>query len=296
MVVAVAGAVEHEQVVDEIGRALGDWERGVPSSWFPAVNGQNEPRVAVQYKRTEQAHIEMAMHALSSQDPDRFALDLISVILGEGMSSRLFVELREQRALCYDVHSYASHYLDAGSFAVYAGVDPKKTVEATQALVEELAKIRADGVTDEELHKAKELSKGRLLLRMEDTRSVSGWLGGQEMLSGEVKTPDEVVALMEAVTPDDVRRVAREVIDESQSEPGDRRAVQERQALRAARQALIRRWRRWARSPSGCTTDDTDTHRCWAALRADLTLSPNCGSVLVTRGTGTRAALCVGSG
>ncbi len=216
MVVAVAGAVEHAFVVEEIARALGDWERGVPAGWFPAVNEQAAPRVAVRYKRTEQAHIEMAVHALSSQHPDRFALDLISVILGEGMSSRLFVELREQRALCYDVHSYASHYLDTGSFAVYAGVDPKKSVEATQALVEELAKLRADGVTDEELHKAKELSKGRLLLRMEDTRSVSGWLGGQEMLSGEVKTPDEIVALIEAVTAEDVRRVARCVFDENQ--------------------------------------------------------------------------------
>ncbi|MDE3096945.1 MAG: insulinase family protein [Chloroflexota bacterium] len=216
MVVAVAGAIEHGRVVEEVGRALGDWGRGEPAQWFPAVNEQAAPRVAVQYKRTEQAHIEMALHALSSRDPDRFALDLISVILGEGMSSRLFVELREQRALCYDVHSYASHYLDTGSFAVYAGVDPKKSVEATQALVEELAKLRAGGVTDEELHKAKELSKGRLLLRMEDTRSVSGWLGGQEMLSGEVKTPDEIVALIEAVTADDIRRVARCVFDERQ--------------------------------------------------------------------------------
>ena len=155
------------------------------------------------------------------------------------MSSRLFVELREQRALCYDVHSYASHYLDTGSFAVYAGVDPKKTVEATQALVEELAKLRADGVTDEELHKAKELSKGRLLLRMEDTRSVSGWLGGQEMLSGEVKTPDEIVALIEAVTADDIRRVAREVIDESQLNLAIVGPVQERPPLRAAPQAEL---------------------------------------------------------
>jgi predicted Zn-dependent peptidase len=158
----------------------------------------------------------MAVHALSNKHPDRFALDLVSVVLGEGMSSRLFVELREKRALCYDVHSYASHYLDTGSFAVYAGVDPKKTVEATRALIEELARLRSGGVTDEELVKAKELSKGRLLLRMEDTRSVSGWLGGQEMLQGEVKTPDEIVDLIEAVTMDDVRRVSREVLDESQ--------------------------------------------------------------------------------
>ncbi len=216
MVVAVAGAIEHEAVVEAIGSALRDWERGVPASWFPAVNGQDASRTAVQYKRTEQAHIEIAVHALSSQHPDRYALDLISVILGEGMSSRLFMELREKRALCYDVHSYASHYLDAGAFAVYAGVDPKKAPEAAQALVEELAKVRCDGVSEDELRKAKELSKGRLLLRMEDTRSVSGWLGGQEMLNGGVKTPDEVVALMEAVTPDDIRRVAREVLDERQ--------------------------------------------------------------------------------
>ena len=216
IVVAVAGAIEHEEVVAAIEGPLGDWQRGTPSSWFPAINGQDTPRLAVQYKATEQAHIEIAVHAVSSQDPDRFTLDLISVILGEGMSSRLFLELREKRAICYDVHSYASHYLDTGSFAVYAAVDPKKTVEAAKALIEELSRVRAEGVTEEELYKAKELSKGRLLLRMEDTRSVSGWLGGQEMLNGEIKTPDEVVALVEAVTIDDMRRVAKKILDEKQ--------------------------------------------------------------------------------
>lgn len=215
IVVAVAGAIDHEEVVQFVDGALGTWEGGESSTWFPATNGQTSPRVAVQYKRTEQAHIEIAVHALSNKDPDRFALDMISVILGEGMSSRLFMELRERRALCYDVHSYASHYLDTGAFAVYAGVDPAKAVEATQALLEELSKLRADGVTEEELNKAKELSKGRLLLRMEDTRNVSGWLGGQEMLNGVVKSPDEIVALFDAVTLDDVKRVARRLLDES---------------------------------------------------------------------------------
>ena len=216
IVISVAGAIDHSEVVDTISAALGDWKRGKPSKWFPAKDGQTSARAAVQYKRTEQAHIEIAARAFSSQDPDRFALDLISVILGEGMSSRLFMELREKRALCYDVHSYASHYLDTGSFAVYAGVDPKKALEATQALVEQLAKLRSDGVSEEELHKAKELSKGRLLLRMEDTRSVSGWLGGQEILNGSIKTPDEVVELVEAVTLGDMKRVAKRVLDENQ--------------------------------------------------------------------------------
>ncbi len=213
IVIAVAGAVEHDTVVGTVSEALGDWASGTPSSWFPAVDGQEAPRVAVQYKKTEQAHVEIAVPALSSQDPDRFALDLISVILGEGMSSRLFMELREKRALCYDVHSYASHYLDTGAFAVYAGIDPSKALEASKALVEELARMRSEGVSEEELRKAKELSKGRLLLRMEDTRSVSGWIGGQEMLNRIVRTPDEVVELIEAVTLEDMRRVGAAVLD-----------------------------------------------------------------------------------
>jgi predicted Zn-dependent peptidase len=216
VVVSVAGAIAHDEVVSFFRDSLGDWERGVPSAWFPAVNGQSAPKVAVQYKQTEQAHIELAVHGCSSQDPDRFPLDLISVVLGEGMSSRLFIELRERRALCYDVHSFNSHYLDAGSFAVYAGVDPAKAAEATSALLGEMAKLRDQGITDDELFKAKELSKGRLLLRMEDTRNVSGWLGGQEMLNGRVKTPDEVVGLIDAVTMDDVRRVAARVLRQEQ--------------------------------------------------------------------------------
>jgi predicted Zn-dependent peptidase len=216
MVVSVAGAIDHDEIVAAIDAALGDMPAGAPAAWIPAVNGQSESRLGVQYKQTEQAHIELAVHGCSSQHPDRFATDLISVVLGEGMSSRLFLELREKRALCYDVHSFASHYLDAGSFAVYAGVDPSKAPESVEALLEQLAKVRDSGITEDELRKAKELSKGRLLLRMEDTRNVSGWLGGQEILNGHVKTPDEIVALVDAVTMDDVKRVAREIMTKDQ--------------------------------------------------------------------------------
>jgi predicted Zn-dependent peptidase len=213
IVVAVAGAIGHHEVVDAIDRALGDWQPAAPAPWFPALERDDGPRIAVQHKPTEQAHIEVAVRGVSSQHPDRFAIDLISAILGEGMSSRLFLELREKRALCYDVHSYTSHYLDTGAFAVYAGVDPGKAAEAFQALLAELAKMGAEGPTEQELEKARELSKGRLLLRMEDTRAVSGWLGGQEMIQGHVKTPDEIVALIDAVTVDDTRRVARHIFD-----------------------------------------------------------------------------------
>jgi predicted Zn-dependent peptidase len=206
-VVSIAGDITHEEVLDLVGREMGDWPRGIPGGWYPAADGQQEPRAAVGFKKTEQAHICLAIPGLSIEHPDRPALDLLSVLLGEGMSSRLFLELRERLGLCYDIHSYTSHYLDTGSLTVYAAVDPKNAVKALQALMAELRRLR-DGIPGEELARAKELSKGRLLLRMEDTRSVSGWNGAQELLTGKVRSVDEVLERVEALTEADLRRVA----------------------------------------------------------------------------------------
>ncbi len=214
-VISVAGNVSHEDVVELVDRHLGDWERGIPGGWFPAVNSQTAAHTGILYKRSEQAHLSIALRGLSSQHPDRYVLDLLSVLFGEGMSSRLFLELRERRGLCYDVHSYVSHFLDAGAFSIYAGVDPVNAVETVAALLEELARLR-DGIPEEELTKAKELSKGRLLLRMEDTRSVSGWLGGQEILTGRVRTADEVVELLDVIQPADLARVANNLLQTDQ--------------------------------------------------------------------------------
>jgi len=206
MVLSVAGSIEHRQVVEQVAAFWSDCPSGSPSSWYPATDGQG-PRCALHYKKSEQAHLCLAVRGLSLQHPDRHALALLSLILGEGMSSRLFLELRERQGLVYDVHSYVSHFLDSGAFTVYAGVDPARTVDALKIILSELVRLR-DGVEEEELVKAKELAKGRLLLRLEDTRNVAGWLGGQELLLGEVRTPDQVVELLEAVTLHDVQRVA----------------------------------------------------------------------------------------
>jgi predicted Zn-dependent peptidase len=153
------------------------------------------------------------MRGLSLDHPDRHALSFLSVILGEGMSSRLFMELREKRGLVYDISSYSSHFLDTGSFNVYTGVDPKNAREAAKLILEELGRLGAEGPAPEELIKAREMSRGRLMLRMEDTRSVGGWVGAQELLLGKVRTVEDAIAEMEAVNLDDMKRVAREVID-----------------------------------------------------------------------------------
>jgi predicted Zn-dependent peptidase len=210
-VVAVAGDIDHAEVLRTLEALLGDWPAGDPGGWSPARDGAG-PRCAVRYKTTEQAHINVALRGLPLNHPDRYPLAFLSAILGEGMSSRLFLELREHRALAYDVHSYVSHFLDTGAFIVYAGVDPKNAVEAVKAVLEEVARLRDEGPTAEELTKARELSKGRLLLRMEDTRAVSGWIGGQEILLNRVRTLDEVLEEMESVTLEDLLRVARELL------------------------------------------------------------------------------------
>ena len=209
-VVSVAGNVPHEYVVHAIEKALGGWKGGEPQTFAPAQNSQSAPRLRLESKRTEQAHLCLAVHGLSMLHPDRFVLDVLNVILGEGMSSRLFQEVREKRGLAYDVHSYVSHFLDAGAATVYAGVDPRRINSAIEAILSELRRLK-DEVPDSELAKAKEYSKGRLLLRMEDTRSVAGWMGAQELLTGRILTVDDVVQIIDAIRPADLQRVAQEL-------------------------------------------------------------------------------------
>ncbi len=212
VVVAVAGNVTHAEVVSGVEAGLGEWQPGKPSSWLPALEA-NGQRCAVKYKTTEQAHMSMAVHGLPLTHPDRHALSFLSIILGEGMSSRLFVELREQRGLAYDVSTYATNLLDTGTFNVFTGVDPKNATEALKVILGELERLADGGPDSDELVKARELSKGRLLLRLEDTRAVAGWVGAQELLLDRVRTVDDAVAEMEAVTLEDLQRLAREILD-----------------------------------------------------------------------------------
>ena len=212
-VVTVAGNISNEEVVTSLEQIFRDWQ---PSESLPilAVQGTNGgPHVRMEQRKTEQAHVCIGLPGLAINHPQRYALTMMNVILGEGMSSRLFLELRENRGLVYDIHSSVSYFHDCGSLVTYCGVEPKNCFQAIETILDQLGQLR-DGVPQKELDKAKELSKGRLLLRMEDSRSVTMWMGGQEMLTGQVRTVDEVVALIDAVTTEDVKNVAQELIKE----------------------------------------------------------------------------------
>jgi predicted Zn-dependent peptidase len=212
LVIGVAGAIETGRVVDLIESRLTLPARGNGTGYQPAPGALAEPTVLLHRKDTEQAHLCLGTRALSYLDPDRYSLDLLNTILGEGMSSRLNLEIREKRALAYDVHSYSSKHSDGGSFAVYLGVDPKKAEEALKVVLAELGQLADRPVPAEELTKAREFTKGRLRLGLESTNSLASWLCQQELLTGEVKTVGEVIALYEAVTVEDLQRVAQSVL------------------------------------------------------------------------------------
>ena len=207
-VVAVAGNITHQEVIQLLEDATSEWKPVQSLDWEPVNNDNQGPIVLMDQRRTDQTHICLALPGLSLDDPDRFNLALLNVMLGDGMSSRLFQNLRERQSLTYDVSSSISHFRDCGSVIIYCGVEPKKSRPAIKAVVEELQGMHQEA-PEEELHKAKEYTKGRLLLRLEDSRAVATWLATQELLQGHVSTPEQAVQRIDDVTAADVARVAQ---------------------------------------------------------------------------------------
>ena len=206
-VLCVAGNITQEEVVETAESAMGSWRRGKTLGWQQVQVSSNGTQVALEHRRTDQAHLCLAFPGASTSDPQRYALDLLNTVLGEGMSSRLFVELRERQGLAYEVQSAVAHYRDCGAVVVYCGVDPARAPTAVSAILRELEGLH-NGVTQEEITRATEFVSGRLQLRMEDTRAVMAWLGAQELLQEEVLTPDEVVKLIRGTTLDQVHQAA----------------------------------------------------------------------------------------
>ncbi|MGZ4678285.1 MAG: M16 family metallopeptidase [Acidimicrobiia bacterium] len=205
VVVAAAGNLTHEMVVDRVGAAM------------PASDGARPPRgftplrtpIAVTGERrdTEQAHLVVSLRSIARDDPDRYALSVLNQLLGGGMSSRLFQEIRERRGLAYSVYSYRAAYESTGSFSVYAGTAPERVAETRQVVRGELDKLVADGVPEAELAAAKGHLKGSTTLALETSASRMHRLGRGLLTLGEVPSVDSMVAAVDEVTVDDLRRV-----------------------------------------------------------------------------------------
>jgi predicted Zn-dependent peptidase len=209
LVVVAAGNLSHQQIVDGFGGTLGRCEGGER----PVREGPKRdpnPRVHLG-DPTEQVHVAVGWRGVDHHDDERYALMVANQVLGGGMSSRLFQEVREERGLAYSVYSWASTYDDSGSAGIYAGTAPARAAELLEVVDDEVAKLVASGVTENELGVAKGFIEGSLVLGLEDSASRMARLGRSLMARNEIVTVDDQLARIRAITGDDVGAVAGRV-------------------------------------------------------------------------------------
>ncbi len=212
-VVAVAGDLDHASVVELVGSAFGRGN-GAPPGFSPAPRLPAGERVRIVRNQTAQAYLCLGLPALRRDHPDSWALELLNTVLGDGSSSRLFLKVREEASLAYDVHSFLTDYADCGSLQVYAGVDPANLDPAVRTILAELARMRDELVPEDELEKARAYAKGRLELRLEESRHLVSWIGGQEALHERVLSLDDALAALDAVTAAQIQSLAGRLIRE----------------------------------------------------------------------------------
>jgi predicted Zn-dependent peptidase len=209
MVVAIAGNLAHADVVELVQDQFGSWSGDVIGHDFAVPS--TAPRVKVERRDTEQAHIVLGGEGLTRDDERRFAFSVLTHIIGGGMSSRLFREIREKRGLAYAVYMFRWPFADSGAYGVYVGTTPSQTDEVLKLVNDELAKAAAEGVTVDELQRAKGHSKGMLALSLEDPNSRMNRLGRAELAGMEHLSVDEIVERVEAVTTEDLQELATEI-------------------------------------------------------------------------------------
>jgi predicted Zn-dependent peptidase len=212
MVVGVAGKIGGD-LEAEIERLLGDLEPAETGAPAPAALSANgTPRVKIHTKASDQAHLCVGVPSYPLVHPDRYALQILSTVLGTGMSSRLFTEVRERRGLAYYIYAINHSYTDVGSLFSQAGVDIERVDEAITTIVAELRKIADEPVPADELEKARNVAKGRFVLQTESPHGLVMFGLRREVLEGEATEPEEILAGLDAVTAEDVQRVAQDVI------------------------------------------------------------------------------------
>jgi predicted Zn-dependent peptidase len=213
LVVGIGGKIDGD-VLSAIEQHLGDLPAGETGEPAPATANGNGTRVRVHTKQSDQAHIALGVPSYPITHPDRYALQLLATVLGGGMSSRLFIEVRERRGLAYYVFGTNHSYTDAGSLYAQAGVDINRIDDAVSTVAAELRRIAEEAVPADELEKARNFAKGRFVLQLENPHGLIMYGLRKEVLEGQTVDPADVLAELDKVTGDDVQRVARDLIDD----------------------------------------------------------------------------------
>ena len=206
MVISLAGDLSHEDAVALVQDRFGHGD-GEVQTYPPAPPGPVE-RMRLEHRHTAQAHVALGVPGLPRDHADQWTLDLLNTVLGDGTSSRLFMRIREDEGLAYDVHSFQTDYADTGILQVYMGVDADDVVPAMRGVLAELSRLRDEPVPPAELERARNYTLGRLELRLEESRSMASFLGSQEALHDRVMTMDEVIEALRKVSSDDIQALA----------------------------------------------------------------------------------------
>jgi len=211
IVVSIAGDVEHEAMVEHVTELMGKMKHRKPPKLKKVDLSLSDQLVVEREQATSQMHILIGCQAYKANHKRTAAMQVVSTILGAGMSSRLYLELRERQGLAYSVFSDYNGFVDTGAFSVYAGVSPENVEQAMQVIMGELRRLKTEEVGITELTKVKHKLAGGLQLALESTSAIADRVGSRMILLNEIKLPDETIADIEAVTPQDVMKVAREL-------------------------------------------------------------------------------------
>ena len=215
MVLAVAGGVKEDEVRKLAEKYFSGFSKGKKEKIVNFIEDQKQPRVKIKYKQTDQCHLYLGYPCFSFFDEDKTALAVLGAILGGGMSSRLFTEIRERRGLAYYVRSVSDLHEETGYFAARAGVNIDKAPEAVKVILNEFEKVKNNDVKQKELSKAKEYIKGHLALDLEDSLEVAVWYGRRLLLQNQTETPEEVFRKIDKISLEDIKRVSDRVFNRS---------------------------------------------------------------------------------
>ena len=210
-IIAVAGGIDPEKVKAKVEQAFSNIRQAEKSNKLAVVETQKVPAIKTASKDVEQLYVSVGVRGYTMFDERRFPANLMAQILGGGMSSRLFDEVRQKRGLAYYVWAGNTNYTDSGYFEVSAGLNQAKAAEGIKVILAEMAKVAADGVTEEELKRVKDQAEGRMAFTLESTSGVTNDYGGSVLFYDTVVTPEEELAKIQAVTQDDIKAVAVDI-------------------------------------------------------------------------------------
>lgn len=213
LLVSCAGAFDPDAMLRQLRGAFGAMRPHAAARFAMAPRPRRGPQVRVWNKPTEQTHLCIGTYAVPRRHPDRFALELLNVLLGANMSSRLFREVREKRGLVYEIGTQIKRFQDTGAFFVYAGCETGKLAGTVQTIFREFSRLRCDSISQAELRRAKDYYAGQLTMGLEDPMDHMMWMGEQAVTVGRVGTADALLGHMAKVTAQDIRRVSRHLFD-----------------------------------------------------------------------------------